>query len=41
MARMTNDLNAVRQLLGPAIMYSANCSGFDRALYFLLASAPG
>ena len=24
MARMTNDLNAVRQLLGPAIMYSAN-----------------
>jgi ATP-binding cassette subfamily B multidrug efflux pump len=24
MARSTNDLNAVRQLLGPAIMYSAN-----------------
>ena len=24
MARMTNDLNAVRMLLGPAIMYSAN-----------------
>src|ERR1700735_1397329 len=24
MARTTNDLNAVRQLLGPAIMYSAN-----------------
>ena len=24
MARVTNDLNAVRMLLGPAIMYSAN-----------------
>jgi len=24
MARMTNDLNAVRMLLGPALMYSAN-----------------
>jgi ATP-binding cassette subfamily B protein len=28
MARTTNDLNAVRQLLGPAIMYSANCLFF-------------
>jgi ATP-binding cassette, subfamily B, multidrug efflux pump len=28
MARTTNDLNAVRQLLGPAIMYSANCIFF-------------
>src|SRR5438270_2428401 len=28
MARATNDLNAVRNLLGPAIMYSANTFGF-------------
>jgi ATP-binding cassette subfamily B multidrug efflux pump len=31
MARTTNDLNAVRQLLGPAIMYSANCLVFTAA----------
>src|SRR5580704_2338571 len=31
MARMTNDLNAVRQLLGPAIMYSANTLVFTAA----------
>jgi ATP-binding cassette subfamily B multidrug efflux pump len=31
MARTTNDLNAVRQLLGPAIMYSANCIVFTAA----------
>jgi ATP-binding cassette subfamily B protein len=31
MARTTNDLNAVRQLLGPAIMYSANTLVFTCA----------
>lgn len=31
MARATNDLNAVRQLLGPAIMYSANTVVFTAA----------
>jgi len=31
MARSTNDLNAVRQLLGPAIMYSANTIVFTAA----------
>jgi len=31
MARTTNDLNAVRQLLGPAIMYSANTVVFTAA----------
>jgi ATP-binding cassette subfamily B multidrug efflux pump len=31
MARMTNDLNAVRMLLGPAIMYSANTLVFTAA----------
>ena len=31
MARTTNDLNAVRQLLGPAIMYSANTIIFTAA----------
>ena len=31
MARSTNDLNAVRQLLGPAIMYSANTVVFTAA----------
>jgi ATP-binding cassette subfamily B protein len=37
MARMTNDLNAVRQLLGPAIMYSANTVLFSiGAVIFLL-----
>ncbi len=34
MARSTNDLNAVRQLLGPAIMYSAN------AVFFTVAALP-
>jgi len=37
MARSTNDLNAVRQLLGPAIMYSANTLVFTAAaLPFML-----
>ena len=41
MARMTNDLNAVRMLLGPAIMYSANTLVFSiGALYFLLRISP-
>ena len=41
MARLTNDLNAVRQLLGPAIMYSANTVLFSAfALYFLLRVSP-
>ncbi len=41
MARMTNDLNAVRMLLGPAIMYSANTVLFTvGALYFLLRISP-
>jgi ATP-binding cassette subfamily B protein len=41
MARMTNDLNAVRQLLGPAIMYSANTVLFSvGAIYFLLRISP-
>ena len=41
MARMTNDLNAVRQLLGPAIMYSANTVLFSiGALFFLLRISP-
>src|SRR6202522_3409999 len=31
MARTTNDLNAVRMLLGPAIMYSANTIVFTAA----------
>ncbi|HVP43035.1 MAG TPA: ABC transporter ATP-binding protein [Terriglobales bacterium] len=36
MARATNDLNAVRMLLGPAIMYSANTVVFAvGALYFM------
>jgi ATP-binding cassette subfamily B protein len=34
MARMTNDLNAVRNLLGPALMYSAN------TLFFTLGALP-
>ncbi|MGA9981040.1 MAG: ABC transporter ATP-binding protein [Candidatus Sulfotelmatobacter sp.] len=38
MARLTNDLSAVRQLLGPAIMYSANTLVFTAgALGFMLA----
>jgi ATP-binding cassette subfamily B protein len=41
MARMTNDLNAVRMLLGPALMYSANTVFFTIfALYFLLHLSP-
>ena len=41
MARMTNDLNAVRMLLGPAIMYSANTVLFTLgSLYFLLRISP-
>ncbi|HVT98123.1 MAG TPA: ABC transporter ATP-binding protein [Acidobacteriaceae bacterium] len=41
MARMTNDLNAVRMLLGPAIMYTANTVlFFAGALYFLLRISP-
>src|SRR6201985_2917166 len=41
MARMTNDLNAVRQLLGPAIMYSVNTVLFSiGALFFLLKISP-
>lgn len=41
MARLTNDLNAVRQMLGPAIMYSANTILFSvGALYFLLRISP-
>src|ERR1700683_3383910 len=37
MARMTNDLNAVRMLLGPAIMYSANTIVFTAvALWFMM-----
>ena len=42
MARTTNDLNAVRQLLGPAIMYSANTIVFTdrRAALHASASAP-
>jgi ATP-binding cassette subfamily B protein len=38
---MTNDLNAVRMLLGPALMYSANTVFFTVfALYFLLRISP-
>jgi len=41
MARMTNDLNAVRMLLGPAIMYSANTVVFSIcAVFFLLRISP-
>ncbi len=41
MARATNDLNAVRMLLGPAIMYSANTMVFTAgALFFMLAISP-
>ncbi len=41
MARMTNDLAAVRMLLGPAIMYTANTVLFSAgALYFLLRISP-
>jgi ATP-binding cassette subfamily B multidrug efflux pump len=41
MARATNDLNAVRMLLGPAIMYSANTIVFTAgALAFMLTISP-
>jgi ATP-binding cassette, subfamily B, multidrug efflux pump len=41
MARATNDLNAVRNLLGPAIMYSANTMVFTlAALYFMVRISP-
>ena len=41
MARATNDLNAVRMLLGPAIMYSANTIVFTvAAIAFMLSISP-
>jgi ATP-binding cassette subfamily B protein len=41
MARMTNDLNAVRMLLGPALMYSANTVFFTvGAVFFVLRISP-
>src|SRR5437763_11862436 len=41
MARATNDVNAVRALLGPAIMYSANTIVFTAgALIFMFAISP-
>src|SRR5438046_9917292 len=41
MARATNDLNSVRMLLGPAIMYSANTIVFTAgALAFMLSISP-
>ena len=41
MASMTNDLNAVRMLLGPAIMYSANTIVFTAvALWFMARTSP-
>ena len=41
MARASNDLNAVRMLLGPAIMYSANTIVFTAgALAFMLSISP-
>lgn len=41
MARATNDLNAVRMLLGPAIMYTANTLVFTAgALAFMLTISP-
>jgi ATP-binding cassette subfamily B protein len=41
MARATNDLNAVRMLLGPAIMYSANTIVFTAgALVFMFSISP-
>jgi ATP-binding cassette subfamily B protein len=41
MARATNDLNAVRMLLGPAIMYSANTLLFTMgALAFMIRISP-
>lgn len=41
MARMTNDLNAVRMLLGPGLMYSANTIFLSVfALFYLLHYSP-
>lgn len=41
MARTTNDLNAVRMLLGPALMYSANTVFFSvGAVFYLLRYSP-
>ncbi|HYE25853.1 MAG TPA: ABC transporter ATP-binding protein [Clostridia bacterium] len=41
MARATNDLNAVRMLLGPAIMYTANTIVFTTgALIFMVGISP-
>jgi ATP-binding cassette subfamily B multidrug efflux pump len=41
MARATNDLNAVRMLLGPAIMYTANTIVFTAgALVFMFSLSP-
>jgi ATP-binding cassette subfamily B protein len=41
MARATNDLNAVRMLLGPAIMYTANTIAFTAgALFFMMRTSP-
>src|SRR5579871_3544479 len=41
MARATNDLNAVRMLLGPAIMYTANTIAFTAgALFFMMKISP-
>jgi ATP-binding cassette subfamily B protein len=41
MARLTNDLNAVRMMLGPALMYSANTVFFTLgALFFVLRISP-
>src|SRR5215472_6876253 len=41
MARATNDLNAVRMLLGPAIMYSANTIVYTAgALSFMISISP-
>jgi ATP-binding cassette subfamily B protein len=41
MARATNDLNAVRMLMGPAIMYSANTLVFTAAaLWFMVHTSP-
>jgi ATP-binding cassette subfamily B protein len=41
MARMTNDLNAVRMLLGPALMYSANTVFLTMgAVFYMLRYSP-
>jgi ATP-binding cassette, subfamily B, multidrug efflux pump len=41
MAKATNDLNAVRMLLGPAIMYSANTIVFTAmALFYMVRMSP-